>query len=64
MDRPTFLKKLDETLSEWEKNHRWGKIEVDVHDGEPAMWRATIQQKLRVKSQTGGHPNGRPEDER
>jgi hypothetical protein len=60
MDRPSLLKKLDETLTEWERTHQWGELWIEVKDGQPTLFKATVQQKLN-SYQLGGFPHGRRE---
>ena len=60
MDRPQLLKKLDEALAEWERTRQWGELYVEVKDGVPTLFKATVQQKLN-SYQLGGLPHARRE---
>jgi hypothetical protein len=46
MDRATLLKKLDDALEEWERTRTWGTIEIEVHDGAPALLRKETKEKF------------------
>lgn len=60
MDKQSLLKKLDELLTEWEQRHQWGELWVEVKDGVPTLFKATVQQKLN-SFQLGGVPHVRRE---
>jgi hypothetical protein len=60
MDRAALLKKLDEILTQWESAHQWGELYVEVKDGTPTLYKATVQQKLN-SYQLGGFPHARRE---
>ena len=57
MNRTEIVKQLDETLAEWERDHKWGELQIEIKDGVPVLMRATVQQKLN-HFQYGGFPNG------
>lgn len=61
MDQATLLKKLSETLAEWERTHQWGELYVEVKDGTPTLLKATVQQKLNSFQLNGGLPHARRE---
>lgn len=60
MDKAALLKKLDETLAEWERTRQWGELYVEVKDGAPTLLKVTAQQKLN-SYQLGGVPHVRRE---
>jgi hypothetical protein len=59
MDRPTLLKKLDETLAAWERDRTWGELHLEVKAGTATLMRASVQTKLNDNPQTGGYPRAR-----
>jgi len=60
MDKASLLKKLDAVLTEWEHTRQWGELYIEVKDGVPTLYKATVQQKLN-SHQLGGLPHARRE---
>jgi len=58
MDTSTLLKKLNETLADWARTRQWGELWIEVKDGVPTLFKATLQQKLN-SFQLGGFPHGK-----
>ena len=58
MDRPTFMRKLDEILSAAERDRRWGKIEIDLEYGEVVMLRDMRSTKLKEDKPRGQRSGG------
>ena len=56
MDRHSLLKKLDDTLSEWERSRQRGELWIEVKDGVHTLFKATTQHKLN-SHQLGGLPH-------
>ena len=54
MNREQLIKKLEVALDEWEKNHTWGTIELEIHDGLTVLLRKETKEKF---TSTGGHSN-------
>jgi hypothetical protein len=46
MDRPQLLKRLDALLTEAERTHQWGTIQIDLQFGKPVLIRETRNTKL------------------
>lgn len=60
MNREQLLKRICEQLTDWERTHQWGELWIEVKDGVPTLFKATVQQKLN-SYQLGGFPHARRE---
>ena len=61
MNKDELLKKLDDLLVDWKDQHRWGLIELEVHDGEIVMMRQEIKEKF-IQGHKGGYSHVRREE--
>ncbi|MGA2002170.1 MAG: hypothetical protein ABSG70_02240 [Terriglobales bacterium] len=46
MTKDALLKKVDNMLSQAERERTWGQIEIELRDGEPTLLRKTSTERL------------------
>jgi len=46
MTKDALLKKVDNMLSQAEREKTWGQIEIELRDGEPTLLRKTSTERL------------------
>lgn len=61
MDRPTFVKKLEVLLDEFETNRTFGTVEICFNSGQPQLIRKLTTEKIYSDRET---THGRPNIER
>ena len=46
MQYQELIKRLTDTLAEWERSRQWATIEIEVHDGAPVLLRKETKEKF------------------
>ena len=55
MTKTQLLKKLEAVMTEAERTRMWGQIEIEIRDGEAALFRKSTTEKLSMENNRDGN---------